>query len=108
MKVNTKQMSAKAWNNALNKINSAQAGQIQITYQSDDGKKQVGYIDLTDVELDLGKKKITLGNLLGALIKSNNEITSENKRLNELVKKNSEQIKLIQEIMVKYLPNVTI
>ena len=108
MKVNTKQMSAKAWNNALNKLNSAQIGQIAITYKGDDGKKQLGYIALTDIELELGKKAITLGTLLATLIKSNNDLAKENKRLGGVVKANSEQIKRIEKIMVKYLPSLTI
>ncbi len=108
MKVATKQKSAKGWSSALNKLNSAQIGQIAITYKGDDGKKQIGYIDLTDIELDLGKNKITLGTLLATLVKSNNDLTKENARLSNLAKANSEQIKAIQEIMVKYLPNLTL
>jgi hypothetical protein len=108
MKVNAKQKSAEAWNNTLNKLNSAQEGQIAITYKGKDGKKQIGYIAITDIELDLGKKNITLGKLLATLIKSNNDISVENERLRKLVKENSEQIKRIQEILVKYLPNITI
>lgn len=108
MKVNTKQKSAVAWNNILNKINKAQEGQIAITYKDNDGKKQVGYMALTEIELDLGNKKITLGDLLAVLISTSNTITAENKRLDSMVKANSEQIKAIQEIMAKYLPNLTI
>ena len=108
MKINTKQKSAKAWSNTLAKINESQAGQIAITYKSDDGKKQVGYIALTDIELDLGKSKITLGTLLATLIKNTNELTKENARLSGLVKANGEQIKNVQEIMAKYLPNLPI
>jgi hypothetical protein len=108
MKVNTKQKSAEAWNKVLKKINEAQAGQIAITYKDNDGKKQTGYMALTDVELDLGEKKITLGNLLAVLISTSNTLTAENKRLDSMVKANSEQIKAIQEIMATYLPNLTI
>jgi hypothetical protein len=108
MKVNAKQKSAKAWNNSLNKLNEAQIGQIAITYKSDDGKKQLGYVALTDIELDLGKKKITLGALLATLIKNNNDLMKENKRLGGIVKANSEQIKSIEEILAKYLPNLTL
>ena len=63
---------------------------------------------LTDIELDLGDKKITLGNLLAVLISTTNSITAENKRLDSMVKVNSEQIKAIQELLAKYLPNLTI
>lgn len=108
MKVTTKQKSAKAWSNALNKINEAQFGQIAITYKGDDGKKQVGYQAITDIELEIGTKKITFGTLLGGLIKSNNELNKENQRLKGLVDSNSKEIKKIQEILVKYLPNITI
>jgi len=108
MKVNTKQKSAENWNKVLKKINEAQAGQIAITYKDNDGKKQTGYMALTDVELDLGEKKITLGNLLAVLISTSNTLTAENKRLDSMVKANSEQIKAIQEIMATYLPNLTI
>lgn len=108
MKVNTKQKSAVAWNNVLKKINESQEGQIAITYKDNDGKKQVGYMALTDIELDLGDKKITLGNLLAVLISTTNSITTENKRLDSMVKANSEQIKAIQELLAKYLPNITI
>lgn len=108
MKVNTKQKSAENWNKVLKKINEAQAGQIAITYKDNDGKKQTGYMALTDVELDLGEKKITLGNLLAVLISTSNTLTAENKRLDSMVKANSEQIKAIQEILAEYLPNITI
>lgn len=108
MKVNTKQKSAVAWNKVLNKLNEAQEGQIAITFKNNEGKKQIGYITLTDIELDLGEKKITLGNLLAVLISTTNSITAENERLKSMVKVNSEQIKTIQEIMVKYLPNLTL
>lgn len=108
MNVNTKQKSAVAWNKVLKKINEAQEGQIAITYKDNDGKKQTGYMALTDIELDLGEKKITLGNLLAVLISTSNTLTAENKRLDSMVKANSEQIKAIQEIMATYLPNLTI
>lgn len=108
MKVDTKQKSAKAWNHVLNKINEAQEGQIAITYKDDEGKRQVGYIALPDIELDLGANKITLGVLLASLIKSNNDLTLETERLSKLVKSNSDEIKRIQEIMATYLPNLTI
>ena len=108
MKVNTKQKSAKAWNNVLTKINEAQEGQIAITYKGEDGTRQVGYIALPDIELDLGTKKITLGVLLASLIKSNTDLTFENARLALLVKSNSEQIKAIQDFMEKHFPNLTI
>ena len=108
MKVSTKQKSAVAWDNILKKINEAQEGQIAITYKDNNGKKQVGYMALTDIELDLGDKKITLGNLLAVLISTTNSITAENKRLDSMVKVNSEQIKAIQELLAEYLPNLTI
>ena len=108
MKVNTKQKSAKAWNNVLTKINEAQEGQIAITYKGEDGTRQVGYIALPDIELDLGANKITLGVLLASLIKSNTDLTVENSRLARLVKSNSEEIKKIQDFMEKHFPNLTI
>ena len=108
MKVNTKQKNAKAWNNVLTKINEAQEGQIAITYKGEDGTRQVGYIALPDIELDLGANKITLGVLLASLIKSNTDLTVENSRLARLVKSNSEEIKKIQDFMEKHFPNLTI
>jgi ABC-type transport system substrate-binding protein len=73
MKVSENQKHAKAWNNALQRLNSAQAGQIQITYQGADGKKQVGYTTLFDLEIEVNNKKITLGEFFQDLLNFNME-----------------------------------
>jgi len=64
MKVSTEQKNAKSWAQALVKLNAAQPGQIQITYQDENGSKQVGYTDLFNISIVVDKKVYTLGEWL--------------------------------------------
>jgi len=67
MKVSTEQRNAKAWSQALVRLNAAEAGQIQITYQDENGNKQVGYTDLFNISIVVDKKVQTLGEWLTVL-----------------------------------------
>jgi uncharacterized FlaG/YvyC family protein len=64
MKVSAVQKNAKEWVEKLNKLNSADVGQIAITYTNELGKKAIGYLDPLDLELQVDNVKFTLGELL--------------------------------------------
>jgi len=71
MKLGTKQENAKAWNRSLTKLNEAQPGQIQITYENEQGQKQVGYLDLFDLKIVVDNKTTSLGVFMTDLINFN-------------------------------------
>jgi hypothetical protein len=71
MNVNTKQQNAKAWNDSLEKLNSAKAGQVQICYKDEQGNKRSGYIDIFDLQIVVEKKEMTFGKFLTELVNFN-------------------------------------
>ena len=90
MITSVKQNTAKDWSKALEKLNSARPGQIQITYQDEQGNKQVGFIDLFELELTDGAKAVKLGDMLISLqvsidtaIKNENTLIVQNQALKQ-------------------------
>ncbi len=71
MNISAKQQSAKDWSKALSKLNESQAGQVQIVYEDDEGKKKTGYISLLDVKMVVNDTEITLGALLTEMLNMN-------------------------------------
>lgn len=69
--VNTKQQSAKAWSSSLTKLNEAQAGQVQITYEDEQGRKCTGYVSLFDLEIEVNGRNLTFGALLSEMLSMN-------------------------------------
>ena len=95
MKIHTKQKNAKEWKKTLNKLNQAQVGKIALVYEDEENKKRQGYLDLTEIELELGEKIITLGDLLleheistkEVLEKAKNDIIKLEKEISKLNRK---------------------
>ena len=69
MNISTEQKTAKQWAKALVKLNSAEPGTVQICYQDGDGNKQVGFLDIFDLEIVDGERKMTFGAFL-SLVKA--------------------------------------
>lgn len=66
--VNAKQQNAEAWSKTLTNLNEAQTGQVQVTYEDDQGKKRSGYANLMDLQLEVNGKELTIGQFLAELI----------------------------------------
>ena len=71
MNVTSKQQNAKAWNDSLEKLNSAKTGQVQICYKDEQGNKRSGYIDIFDLQIVVEKKEMTFGKFLTELVNFN-------------------------------------
>lgn len=81
MKVNQQQKTATAWKRGLDKLNSAKEGQVQITYKDVNGSKQVGYIAITDIDLVVDDKTISLGGLLAEILEFNTKVLNQVKTM---------------------------
>jgi len=81
MKVDTLQQKAETWNKTLNKLNSSQEGQIQISYKNEQGQKSTGYISLLDISLLVEDKVVSLGELLTEMLNFNIETLKQVKTL---------------------------
>jgi hypothetical protein len=81
MKVSATQRNAKEWVDKLNKLNSAEVGQIAITYTNELGKKAIGYLDPLDLELQVDDKKFTLGELLELQVNLVNKLQEQTQKL---------------------------
>jgi hypothetical protein len=81
MITSVKQNTAKEWSKALIKLNASQPGQVQIAYQDEQGNKQVGYVDLFELEIVDGDKSVKLGDMLISLQTSINTAVANEKTL---------------------------
>ena len=95
MKVSATQRNAKEWVDKLNKLNSAEVGQIAITYTNDLGKKAIGYLDPLDLELQVGEKKVTLGELLESQVNFVAKLQEKTKQLERFKVKLDKLLKTI-------------
>jgi len=95
MKVSATQRNAKEWVDKLNKLNSAEVGQIAITYTNDLGKKAIGYLDPLDLELQVGEKKVTLGELLESQVNFVAKLQEQTKQLEQFKAKLDKLLKTI-------------
>ena len=92
MKVSVKQKNAKLWNKESSSLNQAQVGEIQIVYKDENGVKKVGYVNLTDIDLEYGDETISIGDLLTlqtdrieTLIKANEKLTKQFNKVDKFI-----------------------
>lgn len=106
MKVATEQKNAKSWANALVKLNAATPGQIQITYQDENGNKAVGYTDLFDISIVVDKQTYSFGEWLKILAtivdRHGSRLAAKDTEILALQAKNQELEKAIAEIKSKF------
>ena len=95
MKISATQKHAKEWVENLNKLNSADIGQIAITYTNELGKKAVGYLDPLDLELQVDDKTFTLGELLEAQVNLVAKLQEQTKQLEKFKGKMDKFLKKI-------------
>jgi hypothetical protein len=109
MITSVKQHTAKEWSKALVKLNASQPGQVQITYQDEQGNKQVGYIDLFELEIVDGNKSVKLGDMLISLQTSINTAIANEKTLkaeNQALREHNEKLdKNIDKLWERVFPD---
>jgi len=64
MKIDIKQENAKKWSSVLKKLNESQPGFLQVVFQNEQGKKEVGYANLLDIALEVDGASRSLGSIL--------------------------------------------
>lgn len=105
MKLSVVQKTAKAWNAALVKLNSAEAGQIAICYQDENGNKQTGYAELFDLQVEMDGARYKFGewlSYLGMLVENNaNAINRAKNRISVLESINVDKQAQIEELSVR-------
>lgn len=90
MKISEKQRYAKT-----KELSKAKVGELQIAYLDENGIKKSGYIDLMEIDLEIGDKIMTFGELLAFQETNITNLLNSNKKLLAQVKKIDKFIKAI-------------
>ena len=107
MKVNQKQNKAKEWQNSLTPLNKAQAGQVPIVFKNASGKKETGYITLTDIELVVEGKNISVGELLTDMLNMNMETLKKVNTIEKGVAAHNKDLLIVKTDKLGFIKEIT-
>lgn len=107
MKVEQVQNNAKKWHKTLTPLNKSQEGQIPIVFKNAQGKKEQGYVALTDIELLVEGKKISVGDLLTDMLNMNMETLKKVKTIENGVAAHDKDMLIVKTDNLGYIKEIT-